>query len=129
MSSPLQTADVQHGFGKTQGLGPRLWESGRPHCDEPAPCLWCGKREADMAAKEAQAIDKMTFEAALAELEGIVSKLERGDVELEESIAIYERGAKLKAHCEAKLKSAELKIEQIVQGANGEVKTEPASFD
>lgn len=82
-----------------------------------------------MAAKDAQSIDKMTFEAALAELEGIVSKLERGDVDLEESIAIYERGAKLKAHCEAKLKSAELKIEQIVQGANGKVTTEPASFD
>ncbi|MEL6568974.1 MAG: exodeoxyribonuclease VII small subunit [Pseudomonadota bacterium] len=82
-----------------------------------------------MAAKEAQAIEKMTFEAALAELEGIVSKLERGDVELEESISIYERGAKLKAHCEAKLKSAELKVEQIVQDAGGKVTTEPASFD
>ncbi len=82
-----------------------------------------------MAAKDAQAIDKMSFEAALAELEGIVSKLERGDVELEESITIYERGAKLKAHCEAKLKSAELKVEQIVQDAGGKAGTEPASFD
>jgi len=82
-----------------------------------------------MAAKEAPDIDKMTFEAALAELEGIVSKLERGDVELEESIAIYERGAKLKAHCESKLKSAELKVEQIVQDSTGKASTEPASFD
>jgi len=82
-----------------------------------------------MAAKDAQAIDKMSFEAALAELEGIVSKLERGDVELEESITIYERGAKLKAHCEAKLKSAELKVEQIVQDAGGKAGTEPASFE
>lgn len=82
-----------------------------------------------MAAKDVQAIDKMSFEAALAELEGIVSKLERGDVELEESITIYERGAKLKAHCEAKLKSAELKVEQIVQDAGGKAGTEPASFE
>ena len=82
-----------------------------------------------MAAKDAQAIDKLSFEAALAELEDIVSKLERGDVDLEESITIYERGAKLKAHCEAKLKSAELKVEQIVQDAGGKAGTEPASFD
>ncbi|MEL6323246.1 MAG: exodeoxyribonuclease VII small subunit [Pseudomonadota bacterium] len=63
------------------------------------------------------------------ELEGIVDKLERGDVELEQSIAIYERGAALKAHCEAKLKSAELKVEQIVQSADGSVSTEPAKLD
>ncbi|MEM1104823.1 MAG: exodeoxyribonuclease VII small subunit [Pseudomonadota bacterium] len=82
-----------------------------------------------MAGKAEPAIDKMSFEAALAELEGIVSKLERGDVDLEESIAIYERGAKLKAHCESKLKAAELKVEQIVQDASGAATTEPASFD
>ncbi|MEM9738394.1 MAG: exodeoxyribonuclease VII small subunit [Pseudomonadota bacterium] len=82
-----------------------------------------------MATKVAPAIDKMSFEAALAELEAIVSKLERGDVELEESIAIYERGSKLKTHCEAKLKAAELKVEQIVQGTDGAVTTEPATFD
>ena len=55
-------------------------------------------------------------------------QLEAGEVELEKSIAIYERGAALKAHCESRLKSAELKVEQIVQGANGPT-TEPASFD
>lgn len=79
-----------------------------------------------MAAK---AVDKMSFEEALAELEGIVKKLEAGEAPLEESIAIYERGAALKAHCEAKLKTAELKVEQIVQGAGGKVTTEPAEFD
>ena len=79
--------------------------------------------------KAAADIDKMSFESALAELEQIVSKLERGDVELEESIDIYERGARLKAHCEAKLKAAELKVEQIVQDSSGKVRTEPASFD
>ncbi len=71
----------------------------------------------------------MSFEDALAELESIVAKLESGDVPLEQSIAIYERGASLKAHCEARLKAAELKVEQIVQGAGGHVSTEAAAFD
>lgn len=70
----------------------------------------------------------MSFEEALAELELIVRQLEAGEVELEKSIAIYERGAALKAHCDARLKAAELKVEQIVQGASG-VSTEPARFE
>ncbi|MBA3069745.1 MAG: exodeoxyribonuclease VII small subunit [Hyphomonas sp.] len=81
-----------------------------------------------MAEAKTKPVDKMTFEEALAELEVIVRQLEAGDVELEKSIAIYERGAALKAHCETRLKSAELKVEQIVQGANGPA-TEPAAFD
>ncbi|MEE2929976.1 MAG: exodeoxyribonuclease VII small subunit [Pseudomonadota bacterium] len=59
----------------------------------------------------------------------MVRQLEQGDVELEQSIAIYERGAELKKHCEGRLKSAELKVEQIVQGSDGAATTEPASFD
>jgi exodeoxyribonuclease VII small subunit len=82
----------------------------------------------DMAETKIKPVDKMTFEEALAELEGIVRQLEAGDVELEKSIAIYERGAALKAHCDARLKLAELKVEQIVQGTNGPA-TEPAAFD
>ena len=81
-----------------------------------------------MAAK-AKPVKDMSFEEALAELETIVRQLEQGDVELEKSIEIYERGAALKNHCEARLKSAELIVEQIVQGGDGEPKTEPASFD
>ncbi len=81
-----------------------------------------------MAGKADQAIDKMSFEDALKELEDIVRRLEGGDVELEKSIEIYERGARLKAYCEARLKAAELRIEQIVQGADGKPKTESASF-
>ncbi|MGA1341931.1 MAG: exodeoxyribonuclease VII small subunit [Hyphomonas sp.] len=81
-----------------------------------------------MADTKSIPVDKMSFEEALAELEAIVRQLEAGDVELEKSIAIYERGASLKALCEARLKSAELKVEQIVQGASGPV-TEPARFD
>jgi exodeoxyribonuclease VII small subunit len=61
----------------------------------------------------------LSFEQALAELEKIVAQLERGDVALEDSIRAYERGAALKAHCEAKLKAAEGRLEKIVQGAGG----------
>lgn len=74
-------------------------------------------------------IESMSFEAALAELESIVGKLEKGDVELEQSIAIYERGAALKAHCEKKLREAELKVEKIVVGSGGSVVAEPADLD
>jgi len=80
---------------------------------------------ADAAHSE---IASLSFEAALAELEGIVSQLERGEVELEKSIAMYERGAALKAHCETRLKDAQLKVDKIVIGANGEAGTEPADL-
>lgn len=64
-------------------------------------------------------IETMSFEAAMAELEKVVSQLERGDVGLEESIRFYERGAALKAHCEAKLKAAEEKVAKITLGEGG----------
>jgi exodeoxyribonuclease VII small subunit len=72
---------------------------------------------------------KLSFEDALKELEEIVQKLETGGVPLEDSIALYERGAALKAYCEAKLKSAQEKIEKIVVSETGAVKTEPAKFE
>ena len=64
-------------------------------------------------------IEAMAFEAALAELETIVQKLEAGQVSLEESISIYERGEKLKAHCDTKLKQAEARIEKITLSVDG----------
>lgn len=71
-------------------------------------------------------IAKLPFEAALAELESIVEKLEKGAVALEESIKIYERGEALKAHCDKLLKNAEMRIEKITLGADGKPKgTEP----
>jgi exodeoxyribonuclease VII small subunit len=54
-----------------------------------------------------------SFEKAVAELESIVARLERGDVALDESIAIYERGEALKKHCEKLLMAAENRIEKI----------------
>ena len=62
---------------------------------------------------QADDIAAMSFEAAMKELEGVVSRLEHGDATLEESIALYERGAKLRAHCDARLKDAEERIERI----------------
>jgi exodeoxyribonuclease VII small subunit len=64
-------------------------------------------------------IAAMTFEAAMSELEKVVRDLESGNVELEKSIALYERGAALKAHCEAKLKAAEERVEKITLNAAG----------
>lgn len=64
-------------------------------------------------------IKAMSFEAALSELEKIVGNLERGDVELEQSIRIYERGEALKNHCSALLKAAEDKVEKIRLSRDG----------
>ena len=64
-------------------------------------------------------ISALTFEAAMAELEKVVRDLESGNVELEKSITLYERGAALKAHCEAKLKAAEERVEKITLNAAG----------
>lgn len=73
-------------------------------------------KESDELAAE---IKTLSFERALKQLEEIVQKLEKGQVDLEDSIAIYERGTALKAHCEAKLKSAEARIEWGKSGNKG----------
>ena len=83
--------------------------------DAPAPA-------ADLSA--------LSFEQALAQLEAIVAKLESGQAELEASIDLYERGAALKAHCEARLRQAQLKVEKITLGADGRpTGAAPAEFD
>ena len=69
----------------------------------------------------------LSFEESLAELEKIVSQLERGDVPLADSIRIYKRGAALKARCESQLKDAQLEVDQIVMGPEGP-RTEPAKI-
>lgn len=72
-------------------------------------------------------IAALSFEAAMAELEKVVRDLESGNVALEKSIELYERGAALKAHCEKKLKEAEERVEKITLSAAGEpVGTSPA---
>ncbi|MDK9695649.1 MAG: exodeoxyribonuclease VII small subunit [Siculibacillus sp.] len=64
-------------------------------------------------------IAALPFEKALAELEAIVQKLERGDVVLDESIAAYERGEALKEHCRTLLSAAEARVEKIRLSAEG----------
>lgn len=71
-------------------------------------------------------IAALSFEAAMAELEEVVRKLESGQVALEESIQLYERGAALKAHCDAKLRAAEEKVEMIRAREGQAVATSPA---
>lgn len=73
-------------------------------------------------------VESLTFEAALAELERVVASLEQGDVPLEESIALYGRGAALRAHCQKKLEEAEARVAQITEGADGRVTTKPADL-
>jgi exodeoxyribonuclease VII small subunit len=72
----------------------------------------------------AMPVEQLNFEAALRELEAIVSRLEQGEVDLEDSIALYERGQALKLHCEQKLKSAESRLEKIVVGPKGPERAE-----
>jgi exodeoxyribonuclease VII small subunit len=81
-----------------------------------------------MAAKakpDAVPVDELSFEAALKELEQIVSRLEQGEVDLEDSIVLYERGQAVKAHCEKKLKAAESRLEMIVHGGGTATGSEP----
>lgn len=65
-------------------------------------------------------IGSMSFEDALARLESIVKRLERGDAPLEDSIALYEEGVKLKQHCEGKLETASARIQKIQPGPDGQ---------
>ncbi len=71
-------------------------------------------------------LKSLPFEVAMKELESIVDRLEKGQVGLEDSIAIYERGETLKAHCDALLKSAEMRIDKIRLSRDGKpTGTEP----
>jgi exodeoxyribonuclease VII small subunit len=69
-----------------------------------------------------KAVKEMSFEDAMKELETVVARLESGDVPLEESIRLYERGAVLKEHCQKKLAEAEEKVAQITLDENGQPK-------
>jgi exodeoxyribonuclease VII small subunit len=73
-------------------------------------------------------IAAMSFEDALKALEGIVRQLESGDVALDDSIALYEQGEKLRTACQARLDAAQERIEKIVAGSDG-APTGTAPFD
>ena len=82
----------------------------------------------DSQGQQAGDLAKISFEDALRELEGIVASLERGDVSLDDAIAAFERGTVLKAHCQARLEEARMKVEQIRLPADGAPPSEAASF-
>ena len=76
--------------------------------------------------QQAPNISEMSFEDALKALEDVVRRLEGGEVPLDESIALYERGEALRGHCQARLDTAQARIEKIVEGSDGKpVATEP----
>ncbi len=79
--------------------------------------------------KKQAAIEDLSFEEALAELQALVKALEKGDSKLEEAIRAYERGAALKRHCEKKLREAQEKVDRIVVGTDGSLSSQPAKFD
>lgn len=72
-----------------------------------------------------QTIEKLSFEEALGELESLVRRLEEGKCPLDEAIKTFERGVGLKNHCDAKLKNARLKVEQILENSDGTVSMKP----
>ena len=83
-----------------------------------------------MVDTAAQDIASLSFEEAMAALENVVAKLESGNAPLEQSIELYTRGTKLKAHCEAKLKDAQAKIEKITLDESGAASgTQPFDVD
>ena len=73
----------------------------------------------------AKSVAQMSFEEALAELEGIVQKLERGQLDLESSIQAYERGTALRAHCADKLRQVQLRVEKLTLDREGNPKLQP----
>lgn len=74
---------------------------------------------------DATAVETLSFEQALGELETIVRSLETGEAALDDSIKSYERGIKLKQHCEKKLRDAQAKIEKISVNDDGSISTQP----
>ncbi|MCB2101181.1 MAG: exodeoxyribonuclease VII small subunit [Rhodobacterales bacterium] len=85
-----------------------------------------GKSKADAAPSD---VDGMSFEDALAELEDIVRRLEDGSGKLDEAISAYERGARLKAHCEARLREAQARIDRVVVAADGGARVEDMDIE
>ena len=65
-------------------------------------------------------VSELSFEAALQRLEEIVRTLEKGEAPLDQSIALYREGERLKRHCEARLKDAQARIDQIALGSDGQ---------
>jgi len=78
-----------------------------------------------MAGEDTSGTSIADFEKSLEELEQLVRNLEQGELSLEQSLAAFERGVKLTRECQSTLKSAEQRVEQLVQKADGNLETRP----
>jgi exodeoxyribonuclease VII small subunit len=76
-----------------------------------------------------QDIINMTFEEALKSLEEIVEQLDSGEIDLDKAVEAYEKGTILKAHCEKKLKEAQLRVEKIEVDKDGELTTKAVDIE
>ena len=80
--------------------------------------------------KNDNALDKMTFEEAMNELENLVESLDKGDISLDQAILAYDRGSQLKDYCQKKLTEAKMKVETIQSSDNSEIVPDKlTSFD
>ena len=84
---------------------------------------------ASQSSKGKQPESRLTFEQALARLEEIVSRLEAGEEELEQSLQLFEEGMRLSRFCRERLSAAQTKLEQLVEKAGGLVDTSPVEPD
>ena len=84
-----------------------------------------GPDDARPAAGQGRAIEQMSFEEALSELETLVQRLERGQLDLEASIKAYERGTKLRQHCAEKLRQVQLRVEKLSLDREGKPRLVP----
>jgi exodeoxyribonuclease VII small subunit len=110
---------MMSGPGETDGLG----EGGAAFEHDDAPSA--APATSDPAETPSSEIAAMSFEEALAELEAIVQKLERGQLDLDSAIRAYERGTELRQHCAGKLREAELRVEKLSFDRNRNPRLEP----
>lgn len=82
-----------------------------------------------MAGENNSSTSIADFEKSLDELEKLVRDLEQGELSLEQSLAAFERGVKLTRNCQSALKTAEQRVEQLVQNSDGSLETRPFSAD
>jgi exodeoxyribonuclease VII small subunit len=115
---PVGGDDIGCDFGHR---APLAREGGRCQPSEPIGALdrWTLRRHCKRMAEITADIAAMSFEDALRALEDVVRKLESGEVPLDDSITLYELGEQLRKHCQARLDAAQLRIERIVVGPDG----------
>jgi exodeoxyribonuclease VII small subunit len=85
--------------------------------------------DASQSSSAGQRIEALAFDAAMAELQSVVARLEAGNLPLEESIELYEQGALLHERCARLLSEAELRLQRLVEGPGSRLRTLDLSVD